>query len=459
MAQIPRDRRSSTSLPYRRSSYYTFWDSQLKQVDGTALDRGALWRAGANTYRGRADLVVPFLLQTTRTSFLPFRGVSTIASSWTKLTDNSHTAENTNEEKTSRKGTDRVECPWCGLRAAVGEGAVDGGVTDAEPGGDSGRGRASDRYGVVGDIGRSQLKLSQGHDRDSMLRKTCDSCGFLLPDTSLWAVPGSTSARIPARWDDVLAAGHRWRTLDNADVVNAGYLEIENRETAAGSVFRESCLRGRDERARMRCRHRREERDLESSADLEGAAPTTNGGRDSSTVRSTSLAPSKRRLELELVLGERHTRERENLASQQLYLHGKGGTGDTEGRNIDQETCMVLDVRQPAEGDAAQEKTRSIQDISRSNAPETAAACRRNGAARNMQRLWGRYRKRRTRSMGSPRGMNTTITGPADEKAVTKLQSAFRGFHVRRALQVKRRGNLPSRTCPRIEQTTTRRTK
>lgn len=444
MAQIPRDWRSSAPFPYRRSSYSTFWDSQLKQVDGTALDREALWRAGANTYRGRADLVVPFLLQTMNTGVLPFRGMSTTASSWTEQTDDSHAAENTNEEKTSRTDTVRVECPCCGLRAAAGEGAVEGGVTGAEPGGDSRSGRASDRDGVVEDIGRSQPKLSHGHDRDSMRRKTCGSCGFVLPDASLWAVPGSTSARIPARWDAVRAAGHRWRTLVNADAVNAGHLENESRETAAGSVFRDACLRGRDERARMRCRHRQEERDLESSADLEGAAPTTNGGRDSNRVRSTSLAPSKRRLELELVLGERHTQERENLASQQLCLHGKGGTRDTEGRNIDQETCVILDVRRPAEGDAAQEKKRSIQDIPRSNAPGTAAACRRNRAARNMQRLWSRYWKRRTRSMGSPRDMNTTITGPADEKAVTKLQSAFRGFHVRRALQVKPRGNLPS---------------
>lgn len=374
--------------------------------------------------------------------------------------DDSVAADNMNEEKTSSMDTNRVECPWCGERGTTGKRGAEGAARGAEPRSDSGRGRASNSDGVAEDGRRSPAVLTRGHDRDLMRMQTCDSCGFRLPNSDLWAVPNSPTDHIPVRWDDVRAAGHQWRKHADADVIGTGHLENDSEETAASMFFREACLRGRDERERMRCRQRREERNLESSTHLQGVVPIADGEEgDNRRARSKSVAPSKRKLELELDLGERQARERKKLASQQLHLHGRRGIGDTGGRSIDGGTCVVvLDLRWSAEDDTEDDaeddqQQRSNREISMSNAVQTATTDRRDETARNMQRLWTRYRERRACAVGSPQDMNINTTGPADEKAVTKLQSAFRGFHVRRALQVKRQSSLPrlTRTFPRIE--------
>eukprot|EP00752_Nemacystus_decipiens_P011290 g10033.t1 len=79
-------------------------------------------------------------------------------------------------------------------------------------------------------------------------------------------------------WEDVCSAGDRWRGEICPGAGSLDAPETNAKEEDIPSAFRTACVRGRDERASMRRRHRREERDLAARADLNEAEPRLEDG-------------------------------------------------------------------------------------------------------------------------------------------------------------------------------------
>lgn len=411
--------------------------AQLARIDGVALDPGAHWRAGANTFGGRSDQVLPFLLYAAGASHTRACEGSTEAISPKERADH-----NTSEPNASHGDVNQPGCPWCGVKPGRAENTK-GGVSNVGTGGrtslgeDGSRNRGAEECALSRGDRESQPHSPGAEDGRAPRQTKCDYCGFILPDTDLWSVPASCAARFPVRWNDVRLAGSQWRGEVCASSSIGATVETNREEEAISNAFRAACLRGRDERVNMRRRHRHEERDLASSADLTVAEhrPATCGG--DSRTRSASMVPSRQRLELELALGERHAVERSDLAFRQLYVHGGGGV---EYRDIKdrEETCVVLDLEPPPTKGAEDPNCPLYRTVVRGTVSPARPARLQNNAARAIQRFWHRGQERATKPAGSPsqRSVVVSARSPSNEQAVTKLQSAFRGFHVRRALQV-----------------------
>lgn len=386
-------------------------------MDGVQLDSKAHWRAGASAYGGRADLVLPFLLDTDETSG-GAHGVEVAAA--TVPTSKTSARES---KKADGVGVEEA-CPWCGTGMPCKEQAADTSGGRVTGSGLEGRGDGGGKD--------EDLDLASRARNDRFLgRATCTSCGFTLPDTDLWSVPESACS---LKWDDLNSAGERWRGefCPYAGVQETG--ETTHGERKASSTFRDACIRGRDERTSMRRRHRREERDLAARADLPGPKPRATNVQGNHSSRTASMPPSTWRLDEELELGKQQAEERREQASRQLSFHGGGGDVDHGGTNGTGVACVVVDLEPSATaGKQARQATGSLPDSLKKGRPHDRPGRRQSRAAGLIQRLWKRHRERKTLVRCDP---EVGTKEPAKEQAVMKLQSAFRGFHVRRALQV-----------------------
>lgn len=378
-------------------------------MDGVQLDTQAHWRAGANTYGARADLVIPFLL------------------SADGLSETHGTAEQPGNSASKSKAPSTVgfeeSCPWCGADTPSNEN------TNVKASDSIGSAPVIGTVGAAGELDPSHggelpraARRGVGDDRSSR-RRTCASCGVSFPDADLWSVPDSRASRFPISWEEVCSAGDRWRGEFCLGASFQDALETNHEEEGnVASAFRTACLRGRDERASMRRRHRREERDLAARADLNEAEPrSANLGTDS-TSRLATMAPSRRRLEIELELGKQQAEERRDQAARQLCFHG----GGVDVGGADRINEVVHESQQAAD----------LRDTERGRVHQSPGH-RRSTAARVIQHHWYRRQKRAAPSRPS---LEDSTRSPAKEQAVMKLQSAFRGFHVRRALQVNKLG-------------------
>lgn len=398
-------------------------------MDGVPTDAQAHWRAGLNAYGRRADLILPFLLSTDEVGGLR-GGVCGVATPSPAATGEP-IGDRVLRPTTSRKECLVESCPWCGA-ASPGIKHADEAVTYSVPG-DSGVG---ERYSV-GDEERKTKGPSRhrglpehthhcvGEDTPSG-RSACASCGFTLSQTKLWSLPESSSPCLSVKWEDVCSAGDRWsKRVSLGSSVN---------DTVLMDMFRAACLRGRDEHASLRQRHRREERELTTV--LNGRElRSLNGGADRMS-RLAPAAPSKRRLARELELGERHSNERRDLAVRQLRFHGDGvyqrGAHGIDG------PCVVLDEK-PYAMQQDQHEIICPNDDGGEQGRDVSIrpASRHDWAAMTLQRFWHRRRAEQQAASPATQGVDSRPRWPVKEQAVTKLQSAFRGVHVRRALQVR----------------------
>jgi len=384
-------------------------------MDDIQLDSEMHWQTRAKAFGGRADLVLPFL-NTSGT-----HGVAV-----TRVKDPAP-RRSTSESKEADAVDVDESCPWCG------KGGMPCNEQDIETSGGGGVG--GNDLGGRGDVGGGDGELDSASlaRRDDILseRATCASCGFTFPNTNLWSVPEST--RCSLNWEDVCSAGDRWRgefCLDAGVRETAG---TSQEEWKMSSNFRNTCLRGRDERINMRRRHRREERDLAARVNLSGTKPRSAKLAADVTSRIASMTPSTWRLDEELELGKQQAQERREQAARQLCFHGGGGldhadTGETGG------TCADADLGpSTTAGEQAVQATGNHSDLFDKVRAHQTPGRRQSKAAGLIQRLWRRRQKRTARVRC---GLEGGEMEPAKEQAIMKLQSAFRGFHVRRALQV-----------------------
>ena len=417
------------------------------------------WRAAAKTYGRRADAVLPFLLlDATEPSGSSVPPVVTADS----LPLAGKTDRTTGEPSASCLGVNELQqqCPWCGVAVpstTSTEGATSGieefslqvprgGNTADEPGPAGGRDASTSSR--EGDLATPNLTKSiggSGSRRRRWRRHTCASCGGELPDTDLWCVKESRDCRCSVRWDQVLSEGRRWHAeFCGGDASVGDRATADGDGTVVSDAFRRICLGGRDERASMRRRHRREERGVMSGEDLAGAqtqTETVEGGGGRSSVQSGSMITSRRRLETELELGGRHARERKELAARQLSFHASGGGGVCTANESD-DVCVVVKLGCSSTGKDSPHTKPSNDCGLKVGGEQDNTRRRRNRAVHVIQRLRHRRQERvappREWCAPSERGLNDHFAGgrQASERAVTKVQSAFRGFHVRRALQV-----------------------
>lgn len=394
---------------------------QLTRMDGMQLDGKVHWQARANAYGRRADLVFPFL-NTDETN-----GTHSFAATAAKDPVDPAPGSSANESKEVHAVDVDESCPWCGAGMPCREQYIN------TSGGDGGGGcDLGGRGNLRGDDEELDSASLARQDDTIPGRAICTSCGFTFPDINPWFVP--ESARYSLNWGDVYSAGDRWR---DEFFPGAGVRETAGKnnqeEGNASSTFRSACLRGRDERTNMRRRHRREERDLAASIDLSGAKPRAAKVGGDGTSRLASMTPSTWRLDKELELGKQQAEERLDQAARQLGFHGGGGvdhgvTGGTGG------TCVVADLGHSATaGKQAVQATGNHPNLFEKSRTHQRSGRRQSRAAGLIQRLW---RRRRERKELARHGLEGGTKEPAKEQAVMKLQSAFRGFHVRRALQV-----------------------
>lgn len=407
-------------------------------MDGIHLDTRVHWRAGMKTYAGRADLVVPFLLNTDETSDI--LGVLAADNS-SPLPSNKIGDDISASKVPGAIGLDEP-CPWCGADT-LGTETANTTVSytkddDCGLGGAGGMGHESEDLASTSHIrdAAGPAQDSVGNGRSSR-RSACASCGFTFPDTRLWSVSESRTACVPLHWDDVCSAGDRWR-YDFCLGVSSRDTNVRNKqeEVDESNDFRNACLRERAELTNMRRRHRCEKRDVTTSVDINGAEPRAMNGGGGGTSKLASMVPSRQRLEVELELGEQHAEERKDQAARQLCFHG-GGVERADMDSADK-TCVVVNLSHLATEGHQQEQRDDLPDTFEDRHRFANPAHRQSRAARVLQRLWHRHKEPTAPSHGSPsrRGLESGSREPAKEQAVTKLQSAFRGFHVRRALQV-----------------------
>lgn len=428
------------------------------------MDTAVHWRAAAKTYGRRADAVLPFLLlDATEPSGSRVPSVVTADGLPPAGQTDLPTNRATGEPSAPCLGiNESQQCPWCGVAipSTTSTGNASSGIDEISPQVPRGNDAADEREPAGrrdaatssrdGEIAMPYSTTPIGDSGEGGGRRrrfTCAACGGELPDTDLWCVKGSRDSQGPVKWDQVLSGGRRWRAeFCGGGATTDGRVTADGDGTVVGNAFRKVCLGGRDERASIRRRHRREERSVASGDDLTGAQTQTDpitgsGGR--SAVRSGSMITSRQRLETELELGGRHARERRELAARQLRFHASGG-GIVCSTNESDDVCVVIKLgRSPTEKDSPRTNT-SDGDCEIKIGGEQASTTRqrRNQAVRMIQRLRHRRQERfapsRERGTPSERGLNDYHAEgrQASERAVTKVQSAFRGFHVRRALQV-----------------------
>lgn len=484
---------------------------QLVRADGVAVDTAAHWRAAAKTYGRRADAVLPFLLsdatEPSRRNSREARSitVNSIASAGqpdgaideqTGHAISDHTASEPNASHLDIVDEPQ-QCPWCGdtifndthAERTASRSEVDsrnstsgntaysargggvavastpaggstagqlGGERDTAPTRERGTTPPNSNYtrhddGNEGRLISSNLTSIRAGDGGRRKRYTCASCRGELPDTDLWCVQDSRDNRCTVRWGRVLAEGRRWRAGFCPSASRGESVKTDNDEVIVGDAFERVCLAGRDERASMRRRHRREERGVASRGHADGAQTRTGNGASSSrsAVRSGSsvMTTSRRRLETELNLELRHAKERGNLAARQLRFHASGG-GVCDARSEGENDCVVIELKNFSSEKGQAQHVQSCdhgRDLQK-GANLAITPRRRDQAVRIIQRLWHRRHEQvvavASRAGGLllwERGLNVHMVGQASERAVTKLQSAFRGFHIRRALQVMKR--------------------
>lgn len=402
-------------------------------MDGVLIDSQAHWRAELNTYGGRADLVLPFLLSTDDATGI--HGGESSVTAPSHYAPDEPIGERFSDLTISSKESIIELCPWCGAARPRIENAHDTVNYAKLEGRTVGGGASGGDDAQELDHPLRHRRLPQ-HTQDcvredmSLGRSACASCSFTFPHKELWSVPESTSASSSVKWEDVCSAGDRW----NGNVL----VRSSVGDTDKSDTFRTACLRGRDEHARLKREHRRDERELAALTVLNGEEfRLLNGGADRMS-RLAPVAPSKRVLDRELDLGERHSKELRDFAARQLRFHGDG----IYQRDADcfDTTCVILDAtpdtmkRDQHEGgclhDGGSKESRGVLP-SPAHGHEWAAVV--------IQRLWQRRRDRAAPLAASPpaQSKGSRPRWPMREQAVTKLQSAFRGFHVRRALQVR----------------------
>ena len=430
---------------------------KLVQMDGVRVDTTVHWRAAAKTYGRRADLVLPFLLldasESSGSRAPPVTADSLLPAGQT----NRATDHVIGEPNASCLGVNESQqCPWCGVtipsttstesdvsRTADCDPPRDGNTADEpEPGGRRDAATVSREGELTTPISTTSIGDGCAQRPRRRQQYTCASCGGEHPDTDLWRVQVSRDSRCSVRWHQVLSEGRRWRAEFCGEGTIAGDKLAANGDGAAVSdAFRRVCLEGRNERASMKRRHRREERGVAFGGHLAGAQTqietvTRSGG--SSAVRSGSMTASRWRLETELELSGRHAQERRELAARQLCFHTSGG-GVCDDREGD-DACVIIRLgRSPTEkGQHTQTSDNGCEIKIRGEQASTTH--RRDQAVRVIQRLRHRRQERvapRERGSPSEHGLSDHTGGrQASERAVTKVQSAFRGFHIRRALQV-----------------------
>lgn len=278
----------------------------------------------------------------------------------------------------------------------------------------------------------------------------CECCGCRFPDTFHWSgAPFPQNVGFPPKWEDLISAGHRWRRNTNHCTLGAENeaLDQEYEElVAADMTFRRACLRHRKDRSAMRHRHRREERDLESTKGTErkGAASVssritgTTVGESSADSQLSSIPRSRELLEIELELKDKHARERAQLVAEQLSLHF-GIEGDR--RNLDEDavwkvvrSCSQIGETMVGQNPEVEEKNGEGMKSTR----DFPAHCHRTEAATRIQHSWCQWRV--TRNIHPVESQHrvkiVTIGGQRNKAAATMLQATFRGFHVRQSLKV-----------------------
>lgn len=376
-------------------------------------------------YSGRSDLVSPFLMQASQAAIFPLGRENYVP----LLQKNGSSAVNINQV------APLVNCPWCGSALSIAESVESAssrsqGVAICLNSSSTNPEKVGERERCLsGGSSRSPRRRKTAGQFDVTRKKACATCGLVPPDTSLWSVPNVTDVDLPFKWEDVLSAGDRWR----CDPGSMNTIVNDSEEFERDKTFQEACHRGCEERVEMMRRHRREQRDLVSSESVFGGTSRAKNAGEGNEVRSTSAAPSTQKLELELELWERHARERRDIADRLLrHLHSSVGTCKGQ-----KELCVLLDLQQSvAEGVA------STMDGLRQSAANAEwsfhSVDQRNHAVSTVQYIWRRRQERIKRSPIFPTQRNVVPggTGPSSERAVTVLQSAFRGFHVRRMLQV-----------------------
>lgn len=408
-------------------------------MDGVHLDAQVHWRAGANTYGRRADLVLPFLLETGETS----EARHGAAAATPTTAPNETTGNGAGESKASKEASVGDCCPWCGVSTLRAEHTNDtaeesDAVNVAEVivrGRDRKRDEASGLDPASGTTNLPQHMQGCVEGGRSSGRSTCVSCGFEFPSADLWSVFESRAARSSVNWQGVCSAGGRWRGGVCPDVRDT--TGIGQEEMSESNSFRKACLRGRVEREKMRRRHRREERNVATGADFNEVGPRTVKGGGDITSRLAPMASSKRRLEVELELREHHAEEIRLQAARQLCTHS--GRVDDGGVGASDRAFVMLGLGPMEPGGDQDNHSYLGTDASRINPTCQASSSRRHTrAARTIQRLWHRRQEWIAQLVASSPSVRQDVgtTWPANEQAVTKLQSAFRGFHVRRALQV-----------------------
>ena len=400
------------------------------------MDRQAHWRAGVETYGGRSDLIFPFFLQSAQASVLHLDGREAA-----ELPPKDQAAV----IDTTRKIQKRVfaECPWCGAASGVSKN-VNSAVCRSRANDtctNSRQERGSEcKWVALTSISPHMgvVRQSLGKASNVLQESACEACGLVLPNTDLWLVSDAPDANPGVWWDDVLSASHRWRCDLRTDYdVMKRSVDADNEESERADAFQKACRQGYHERAQMRLRHRREERDLVSTASVFGEATRPTRTEGSGGAHSASASASTRKLELEIELGDRHARERKELTVRLLRLHVSGGIRHVNIYNVENEHCVVVDYQPPVTSRAVSATAGSRENKSEIESASNSSL-RQSRAALNIQSLWRRCQGRaKTLLESSTRpDPDSDMTEPANEKAATTLQSAFRGFHVRRVLQV-----------------------
>ncbi|CAM9235998.1 unnamed protein product, partial [Laminaria digitata] len=286
---------------------------RLVRMDGAGVDTAVHWRAAAKTYGRRADAILPYLLlNATETSRRGAPPVTVDGLPPAGQTDHATDHAIGEPDVSCLDGQESQQCPWCeeaipstpsteSAVSTIEETAPQvhrGGNTagELEPGGR--RGAATSSRGGELTIPNSTKTSGDSNARRWQRRYTCTSCGGELPDTDLWRVQGSRDSQCSVRWDEVLSESRRWR--EEFCGGGAGAVTKVNADgdgAVVSDAFQSVCLGGREERASMRHRHRREERGVASGGPPAGARTqtedVTGGGIGKGAARSGSTASER----------------------------------------------------------------------------------------------------------------------------------------------------------------------
>lgn len=377
-------------------------------------------------------MVLPFLLNTGKSDGLvclartpPREGSCRGIISASNL---AHTDNQSLEDSREEAG---VHCPWCAEMTYSSGGAGDADIA----GWHGGREFANVSTAMTaegGCVGYSHCTVVN----ESSSKRTCKSCGAssfycdLQPASALWTI------RSVASWNNVRSAGCRTH-----GAVSIGGRTGQVKEERQGAVFNrpffQSCLRASVERENLRRRHRREERGIalgieENHGKVQpNAAEERKGGHLQSPVAPLPL--SKRKLNASLTLEKTHARERVVLAIKQLLVHIGPGDDQSRAEQVTEEYLVVT----PG-------VTEYIDELGKKSGEEGGllrtgemSECLVHQRATKIQRFWRRWHR-------ASAGYAGDISAHMRRKKVTecaaiKLQSTFRGYHVRRVLQVRER--------------------